>query len=65
MIEIKDVEHVAKLARLELTEEEKNVISQLVDIGDIKAGYFPETVDFVKVKYKSKSMKGYQTGCQT
>lgn len=39
----------------ELTEEEKNVISQLVDIGDIKAGYFPETVDFVKVKYKKET----------
>ncbi len=33
MIEIKDVEHVAKLARLELTEEEKVKFSK--QLGDI------------------------------
>ncbi len=31
MIEVKDVEHVAKLARLALTEEEKNKFSKQLD----------------------------------
>ena len=35
MITIKDVEHVAKLARLELTEEEKEVFTH--QLGDVLA----------------------------
>lgn len=41
----------------ELTEEEKKAISKLVEIDDIKEGYFAETVDFVKAKYKNTSTK--------
>ena len=44
MITIKDVEHVAKLARLELTEDEKDMVkivgSIKVGAGVTKPGYF-------------------------
>lgn len=41
----------------ELTQEEEEIISKLVDIEDIKKNYFAETVDFVKAQYKSSATK--------
>lgn len=41
----------------ELTQEEEEVISKLVDIEDIKKNYFAETIDFVKAQYKSSATK--------
>jgi aspartyl-tRNA(Asn)/glutamyl-tRNA(Gln) amidotransferase subunit C len=65
MITIKDVEHVAKLARLELTEEEKELytkqlgdvlkyVEQMneVDTSDVKP--MAQVIDFVNVMREDK-----------
>ncbi len=56
MIEIKDVEHVAKLARLELTEEEKVKFSK--QLGDV-LGYVNamNEVDITDVKPMSHAVE--------
>ena len=56
MIEIKDVEHVAKLARLELTEEEKVKFSK--QLGDV-LGYVNamNEVDTTDVKPMSHAVE--------
>ena len=56
MIEIKDVEHVAKLARLELTEEEKVKFSK--QLGDV-LGYVDEMneVDTTSVQPMSHAVE--------
>lgn len=41
----------------DLTEEEEKTISKIVQIKDIKEGYRPETVDFVKEKYNNTATK--------
>lgn len=39
----------------ELTQEEEETISKLVEINDIKENYKPKTVDYVKLKYKKET----------
>lgn len=41
----------------ELTQEEENTISKLIEIEDIKKNYFAETIDFVKRNYKPSATK--------
>ncbi len=60
MITIKDVEHVAKLARLELTEEEKELytkqlgdvlkyVDQMNEVDTSKVKPMTQVIDFVNV----------------
>jgi len=65
MITIKDVEHVAKLARLELTEEEKELytkqlgavleyVNQMNEVDTSKIEPMTQVVDFVNVMREDK-----------
>ncbi len=65
MITIKDVEHVAKLARLELTDEEKELytkqlgdvlqyVNQMNEVDTSKIEPMTQVVDFVNVMREDK-----------
>lgn len=65
MITIKDVEHVAKLARLELTEEEKELytkqlgdvlkyVEQMNEVDTSKVKPMSHAIDFVNVMREDK-----------
>ncbi len=65
MITIKDVEHVAKLARLELTDEEKELytkqlgdvlqyVNQMNEVDTSKIEPMTQVIDFVNVMREDK-----------
>ena len=65
MITIKDVEHVAKLARLELTEEEKELytkqlgdvlkyVDQMIEVDTTNVKPMAQVIDFVNVMREDK-----------
>lgn len=65
MITIKDVEHVAKLARLELTEDEKELytkqlgavleyVNQMNEVDTSKIEPMTQVIDFVNVMREDK-----------